>query len=93
MSFKFIPKILMTKECIHFFGPFCRVGNNRVANTAGTSHLPLVAEHVSFSVNSLLRHSRYVFMYVDVSRRYGTGSSFQKPGRHARQATALHFLI
>jgi hypothetical protein len=23
ISFKFIPKILMIKECIHFFGPFC----------------------------------------------------------------------
>jgi len=24
ISFKFIPKILMSKECIHFFGPLCR---------------------------------------------------------------------
>ena len=24
ISFQFIPKILMSKECIHFFGPFCR---------------------------------------------------------------------
>ena len=23
ISFKFIPKILMSKECIHFFGPLC----------------------------------------------------------------------
>ena len=23
MSFKFIPKILMSKECIHFLGPLC----------------------------------------------------------------------
>ena len=23
ISFKFIPKILMGKECIHFFGPLC----------------------------------------------------------------------
>ena len=24
ISFKFIPKILMSKECLHFFGPLCR---------------------------------------------------------------------
>ena len=23
ISFKFIPKILMSKECVHFFGPLC----------------------------------------------------------------------
>ena len=23
ISFKFIPKILMSKECIHFLGPLC----------------------------------------------------------------------
>ena len=23
ISFKFIPKILMSKECTHFFGPLC----------------------------------------------------------------------
>jgi len=23
ISFKFIPKILMSKECIHFWGPLC----------------------------------------------------------------------
>ena len=23
ISFKFIPKILMSKECMHFFGPLC----------------------------------------------------------------------
>ena len=26
ISFKFIPKILMSKECIHFFGPLCIFG-------------------------------------------------------------------
>ena len=26
ISFKFIPKILMSKECIHFFGPLCMRG-------------------------------------------------------------------
>ena len=26
ISFKFIPKILMSKECIHFFGPLCISG-------------------------------------------------------------------
>ena len=25
ISFKFIPKILMSKGCIHFFGPLCTV--------------------------------------------------------------------
>jgi len=23
ISFKFVPKILMSKACIHFFGPLC----------------------------------------------------------------------
>ena len=27
ISFKFIPKILMSKECIHFFGPLCISGD------------------------------------------------------------------
>jgi len=27
ISFKFIQKILMSKECIHFFGPLCTSGS------------------------------------------------------------------
>ena len=26
ISFKFVPKILMSKECMHFIGPLCIVG-------------------------------------------------------------------
>ena len=32
ISFKFIPEILMSKECIHFFGPLCVPVRNEELN-------------------------------------------------------------
>jgi hypothetical protein len=32
ISFKFIPKILMSKECIHVFGPLCIASNSFAAS-------------------------------------------------------------
>jgi len=37
ISFKFIPKILMSKECIHFFGPLCRMQRVRLGFVVGVS--------------------------------------------------------
>jgi len=42
ISFKFIPKTLMSKECIHIFGPLCiYVPHNNMPFDAGHAHSDL----------------------------------------------------
>jgi hypothetical protein len=47
ISFKFIPKILMSKECIHFFGPLCISARK----TSGTTH-PMAQCHTQKRLES-----------------------------------------
>ena len=57
ISFKFIPKILMSKECIHFFGPLyrLRVFQNRVLRSIfGTETVEVIRSGENYVMKSFM---------------------------------------
>ena len=46
VSFKFIPKILMSIECIHFFGPLCMCGLGVQGEGRGSAFLRTISKFI-----------------------------------------------
>ena len=48
ISFKFIPKILMSKECIHFFGPICIILSSAPVCSTYSLHFSLIQRYYRY---------------------------------------------